>query len=158
MQALVAFAIFSARRLEEITRITWTDLDEAESRVIVRDMKNPGSKLGNDVACDLPPEALRIIRAMPRTVPTIFDSSPDAISAAFTRACKLLEIKDLHFHDLRHEGVSRLFEQGKTIPQVASVSGHRSWSSLKRYSHIRQTGDKFASWPWLEAIAPSPNL
>jgi integrase len=154
MQALIAFAIFSTRRLEEITRITWADLDEADSRVIVRDMKNPGSKLGNDIACDLPPEALRIIRAMPRTVATIFDSSPEAISAAFTRACKLLGICDLHFHDLRHEGVSRLFEHGKTIPQVAVVSGHRSWSSLKRYSHIRQTGDKFAGWRWLEIIAP----
>jgi hypothetical protein len=41
----------------------------------------------------------------------------------------------LHFHDLRHEGISRLFEMGRTIPQAASVSGHRSWASLQRYSH-----------------------
>jgi hypothetical protein len=53
--------------------------------------------------------------------------STDAISAAFTWACKMLDIEDLHFHDLRHDGVSRLFEMGKTIPQAASVSGHRSW-------------------------------
>jgi hypothetical protein len=31
----------------------------------------------------------------------------------------------LHFHDLHHEGVSRLFEMGETIPHVAAVSGHR---------------------------------
>lgn len=42
------------------------------------------------------------------------------------RACKILGIDDLHFHDLRHDGVSRLFEMGKTIPQAASVSGHRT--------------------------------
>jgi len=64
----------------------------------------------------------------------------------------LLGIDDLHFHDLRHDGISRLFEMGKTIPQAAGVSGHRSWSSLKRYSHLRQTGDKYAGWKWLQSV------
>lgn len=40
----VAFAIFSTRRLDEITRIVWTELDEADSRVMVREMKNPGGQ------------------------------------------------------------------------------------------------------------------
>jgi integrase len=153
MHVICAFAIFSTRRQEEITRIRWDDLDEAESRVLVRDMKNPGEKIGNDVQCELPPEALRVIRAMPRTKPEIFPFNTDAISAAFTRACKLLGIEDLHFHDLRHDGVSRLFEMGRTIPQAASVSGHRSWQSLKRYTHLSQRGDKYESWRWLEIIA-----
>jgi hypothetical protein len=46
---------------------------------------------------------------------------------------------------------------GATIPQAASVSGHRSWSSLKRYAHLRQTGDKYAGWPWLDMIV-QPDL
>jgi integrase len=146
MQKIIAFALFSTRRQEEITRITWADYDK--TRVLVRDMKHPGDKLGNDTWCDLPPEAAAIIETMPRTKGPIFPYSTDAISAAFTRACKLLEIHDLHFHDLRHEGVSRLFEMGKTIPQAASVSGHRSWTSLKRYSHLRQSGDKYEGWEW----------
>lgn len=154
MTAIVAFAIFSTRRQEEITRIAWADLDVDGSRVMVRDMKNPGEKRGNHVWCDLPPEALRIVRAMPRVADAIFPYGADAISAAFTRACKLLAIDDLHFHDLRHDGVSRLFEIGRNIPQVAGVSGHRSWTSLKRYTHLRQSGDKYAGWRWLEEIAP----
>ena len=148
MRAIVAFAIFSTRRLDEITRIRWADLDESGSRILVRDMKNPGEKAGNDVWCDLPSEALRIIRSTPRGAGAIFPYSTEAIGAAFTRACKMLAIADLHFHDLRHDGVSRLFELGLNIPQVAAVSGHRSWSSLKRYTHLRQTGDKYAGWPW----------
>ena len=122
---------------------------------MVRDMKNPGEKAGNDVWCDLPPEALRIVKAMPRCAGAIFPFGPDAISAAFTRAGKLLEISDLHFHDLRHDGVSRLFELGWNIPHVAAVSGHRSWQSLKRYTHLRQTGDKYAGWPWLDRLSRS---
>lgn len=64
-------------------------------------------------------------------------------------------------HHLRHDGVSRLFEICLNIPRVASVSGHRSWSSLKRYTHLRQTGDKYAGWSWLETVtakAPKASL
>ncbi len=152
MAKIVAFAIFSTRRQEEITRITWIDYDQAAARVWVRDMKNPGDKKGNHVLCELPPEATKIIDSMPRIRPEIFPFSTDAISAAFTRACKQLQIVDLHFHDLRHEGVSRLFELGRTIPQVATVSGHRSWNSLQRYTHLREAGDKYADWPWLPIV------
>jgi integrase len=150
MDRIIAFALFSTRRLEEITRIEWVDFEPDARRIMVRDMKNPGDKAGNNVWCDLPEQAVKIIDAMPRDgAKRIFPYSPDAISAAFTRACKTLGIEDLHFHDLRHEGVSRLFELGWNIPHVAAVSGHRSWTSLKRYTHLRQTGDKWAGVGWL---------
>lgn len=152
MAPIATFALFSTRRLEEITRIAWADLDAEASRVMVRDMKHPGQKVGNHVWCDLPPEALRIILSMPKVAPEIFPFNGDSISSNFTRACQFLAIDDLHFHDLRHEGVSRLFEMGRNIPQVASVSGHRSWQSLQRYAHMRQSGDKYANWRWLEKI------
>ena len=104
------------------------------------------------------PEAERVIKSMTRAAPEIFPVTADAISAAFTRACYATGINTedmpeelrLHFHDLRHDGVSRLFEMGWNIPKVSAVSGHRSWQSLKRYTHLRQTGDKYANWKWLE--------
>jgi integrase len=155
MNKVLAFAIFSTRRQEEITRIKWEDYDV--DRIWIRDMKDPEKKKGNDILCDLPSEAIAVIESMPRTALEIFPFSTDAISAAFTRACQFLEIYDLHFHDLRHEGISRLFEMGRTIPQVAAVSGHRTSNSLKRYTHLRQAGDKYAGWKWL-AVVTGPEL
>jgi integrase len=151
MQKVIGFAIFSTRRLEEITRILWKDLDVEGSRVLVRDMKNPGEKIGNDVWCELPVEAMQIILSMPKKGAEIFPYCGDTIGTNFTRACQLLDIIDLHFH-LRHDGVSRLFEICRNIPQVAAVSGHRSWSSLKRYTHLRQTGDKYTGWKWFSVL------
>jgi len=151
MQKVVAFALFSTRRQEEITLLRWDDLDG--DRIMVRDMKHPGDKKGNNVYCELPPEALAIVKSMPKAAEKIFPYTTDAISAGFTRACRFLGIDDLRFHDLRHEGISRLFEMGRTIPQVAAVSGHRSWTSLKRYTHIRQTGDKYTDWKWKKSLA-----
>lgn len=148
MHKVIVFALFSTRRQAEITRITWDDFEKEHTRVLIRDMKHPGEKIGNDTWVDLPSEAIQVIESMPKTKSEIFPYSPDAITANFTRACKLLGIKDLRFHDLRHEGISRLFEMGLGIPQVAAVSGHRSWVSLKRYTHIREAGDKYANWKW----------
>lgn len=152
MQKIIAYAIFSTRRMGEIVRPLGKHLDAEHSRLLVKDMKHPGQKRGNDVWVDLPDEALAIIKGMPRTEGRIFPYTADAISAAFTRACQFLKIEDLHFHDLRHDGVSRLFEMGWDIPHVALVSGHRSWSSLQRYSHIRQSGDKYEGWKWLPLV------
>jgi integrase len=83
MQEIVAFALFSTRRQEEITLLRWSDLEE--DRILVRDMKHPGDKKGNNVYCELPPEALVIIKSMPRDEERIFPYSTDAISAAFNR-------------------------------------------------------------------------
>ena len=153
MQTLLCFAIFSTRRQSEITRIVWEDFNEARQYVTVRDMKNPGEKIGNDVRTTLTPEAVKIITQQKgKRKGTIFPHNGESISTAFTKACKMLGIKDLHFHDLRHEGISRLFEMGWTIPQVATVSGHRSWQSLKRYAHLHEDGDKYAKWIWMEKL------
>ncbi|TKK40728.1 integrase [Pseudomonas fluorescens] len=156
MLKVVGFALFSTRRLDEITRIRWADVDEAGQRVLVRDMKNPGQKIGNDVWCYLPDEAWHILQTMPKAGEDIFPYSPESISTSWTKACKFLTIADLHFHDLRHEGVSRLFEMDWDIPRVASVSGHRDWNSMRRYTHLRGRGDRYVGWEWHEKILRAP--
>lgn len=155
MPKVVAFAIFSTRRMDEITRILWEDLDKHRQAVKVRDMKNPGQKIGNDVWCYLPDEAWAILQSMPRECPEIFPYNTDSVGTAWAKACKMRGVEDLHFHDLRHEGVSRLFEMGWDIPRVSSVSGHRDWNSLRRYTHLRGSGDRYNGWRWMEKIIAS---
>jgi integrase len=152
MLKLIPFALYSTRRQEEICRIRWDDLDKEHNRVLVRDMKNPGQTIGNDVWCSLPDEAIAIIDTMPKDGELIFPFNGKSISSSFTRVTSFLAIDDLHFHDLRHEGVSRLFEMEWDIPRVASVSGHRDWNSLRRYTHLQGRGDKYEGWPWLKSI------
>ena len=62
---------------------------------------------------------------------------PDSVTQAFNRACKRLGISDLRIHDLRHEATSRFFERGFSIPEVALITGHSDWASLKRYTQLR---------------------
>jgi hypothetical protein len=46
----------------------------------------------------------------------------------------------VHFHDLRHEAVTRPFERGLSTEEVMGVSGHRTYAMLARYTHLRAEG------------------
>jgi len=135
---IILFAIFSTRRLSEITRIEWDDIDFENKTVFIRDMKDPRKKVGNHMTLHLPERAISIINRQPRVEGEnrVFPYAEKTIGTAFQRAYKWAGVEDLRFHDLRHEGVSHLFELHNLIPQVAMISGHKSWANLQRYTHL----------------------
>ena len=65
----------------------------------------------------------------------LFPLSANAFRLAWERLKCRAGITDLHFHDLRHEAISRLFEKGLSVPEVALISGHRDLRMLLRYTH-----------------------
>lgn len=135
---VVLFAVATAMRRGEVVRVVWTDLDPKKKMLLVRDRKDPRQKKGNDQWVPLLGSAWALVQAQPspRDGP-IFPLHEQTISKYFKQACDALGVPDLHFHDLRHEGISQLFEQGFDIPRVALVSGHKSWNSLKRYAQLK---------------------
>lgn len=135
MRDLFDFAIASAMRLGEVTDLRWRDLDRAKSLILVRQRKHPVTK--KDEWVPLLPPARAIVERQEATDARIWPHHPDSVSRAFLAACQALGIADLRWHDLRHEGVSRLFEAGYRIEQVALISGHKDWKSLKRYTNLR---------------------
>ncbi|UWP96886.1 site-specific integrase [Aliiroseovarius crassostreae] len=155
---LLVFAIFSARRISEICRLRWEDLNEEEGMILVREMKHPRQKKRNNVWCELPPEAMAIIRVMPRISEFIFPFDPRSVGAAFRRHRDKVGVVDLRFHDLRHEAISRLSEMGTQAEFVAKVSGHKGASCLERYTHVKKVGDKYQGWSWLDFICAPKNL
>ena len=138
---LLQFCIASAMRISEVCRLAWVDLNETDKTILIRDRKHPQDKIGNDQVVPLLAasgfDAFEIATRQPRTGARIFPCDSKTISAYVTRACTRLELTDMSLHDLRHEGISRLFEAGYRIEQVALVSGHRDWAMLKRYTHVR---------------------
>jgi integrase len=137
MVDVIQFAVATAMRLGEIIDLEWADLNEADRTIIIRNRKHPTEKAGNDQEVPLLGEVFDLVKRQPRVDERIFPIMEGTVSTIFPCACKALHIEDLKFHDLRHEGVSRLFEQGYSIEQVALVSGHRDWKMLARYTQIR---------------------
>ncbi|MGZ8164117.1 MAG: tyrosine-type recombinase/integrase [Methylobacter sp.] len=130
------FALYSARRQSEITRLEWDDINHDDKTCMLRDMKHPRLK-GVKKRFKLPVSAYKVVMRQPQTSRFVFPMNSKTIGAYFTRACKLLNIKDLHFHDLRHEATSRLFERGLSIVQVQQVTLHSSWDTLQLYVNLK---------------------
>jgi len=142
---IIRFAVATAMRQEEICRITWSDFDAESRMLLIRDRKDPRRKGGNNQRIPLLAvsgyDAVAILEEqrafLDSTLGRIFPYNSRSVGTAFRRQCRELGIDDLHFHDLRHKGTSRLFEAGFSIEQVALVTGHRDWKMLRRYTHLK---------------------
>ena len=140
---IVRFAVATAMRQSEICRIRWVDVDERRRTVVVRDRKDPRKKDGNHQR--VPPtdltgyDAWAILeeqKASSHNRDIVFPYNGRSVGTAFRRACRSLGIEQLHFHNLRHEATSRLFEAGLSIERVALITGHKDWKMLRRYTHL----------------------
>ena len=83
-------------------------------------------------------EAAEIIQHQPRTDARIFPYKPESVNTAFKRSRNCIGL-NVRWHDLRHEGCSRLFELGLDTMTVALFSGHRDINMLRRYTHLNAT-------------------
>lgn len=137
MGDIVRFAIESCMRLGEITTIRWQDLDKVKKTIVIKSRKHPSQKAWNDQEVPLLGDAYKLIDKQPKKGELVFPYQVKAIGTAFRRACQSVGIDDLHFHDLRHEGISRLFERGYGVMEVAKVSGHRDINQLRRYVQLK---------------------
>lgn len=69
----------------------------------------------------------------------VFTITQSQLRKAWEAARVAAGIQDIRFHDLRHEATSRLFEKGLNVMEAASVTGHKTLSMLKRYTHLNPT-------------------
>lgn len=165
MGRIVRFAIASAMRSEEIHKIRWDDLDEDRRTVLIRDRKDPRKKDGNDQFVPLVTftgfdawTLLQEQREWTRVKDRCFPYNHRSAETAFRRCVRALDIEDLHFHDLRHDGTSRLFEAGLAIEQVALITGHKDWKQLKRYTNLRpETLHALANRPLVVEVPSRPS-
>lgn len=133
------FAIETAMRQGEIAAARREHVNR-EKRVIYVPRSKTDWKTGNKGrVVPLSSLALAIIDALPVSFVdgSLFGMQSDSIKRAFKRLCAQAGIKGLRFHDLRREAISRLFERGLAVEEVALISGHRTWSQLKRYTALR---------------------
>lgn len=131
---IVRFALETAMRRGEILPLRWAQVDLPRRTVTVLEAKNGYSRV-----IPITEVALAVLSSVKpdkvRSDAVVFEVSENAFKLAWQRLVKRANLIDLHFHDLRHEAISRLFELGLTAPEVASISGHRTLSQLSRYAH-----------------------
>jgi integrase len=142
IQNIIIIAIETAARRGEIFDMRWQHIDLQKCTWHI-----PITKTGVPRTVPLSSRARQVLRSIPQRLDGKVWSlkHPESITKAFVRLCTLSrkgnkqveQFQDLKFHDLRHEGTSRLFEKGLNIMEVASITGHRDLRCLHRYTHLR---------------------
>lgn len=134
IEPAIILALETAMRRGELLALTLDDIDFDRRHALVRDSKN-----GRSRKVPLSKRALEVIHALPMTESgRLLDLSSNALKIAFfRRVIPSSGVVDFHFHDLRHEGISRLAESGKfQMIELQAISGHRDNRMLQRYAHL----------------------
>lgn len=136
MARLIRFAVETCMRRQEIVGMRWSDVDLERATLHI-----PVTKTGKARTIRLSQQAIALLREQRSDNERVWSYAPDTVTKGFNRACRAAGIVDLRFHDLRHEGISRLFEgrtfsRPLTIPEAQIISGHSTWSQLQRYTQL----------------------
>ncbi|EFL86863.1 hypothetical protein HMPREF0326_00637 [Desulfovibrio sp. 3_1_syn3] len=137
-QRILRFALESSMRREEIASLTWQQVDLERCILFL-----PKTKNGEARTVPLSPAALAILKEIPRPEgerhdQRVFSYTISSITGAMRENCAKAGIKDLRFHDLRHEAISRLFENTDLdVMEIRMITGHKTLQMLARYTHLR---------------------
>lgn len=133
---VIDFAIHTAMRRGEILALRWDQVNWHQRTAYIAD-----SKTGVPRTIPLLDGALAVLQSLlPDGTAArghVFPLTVEALKQAWDRARVRAGLCDLHFHDLRHEAISRLCEMGLTMPEVALISGHKDPRMLFRYINLR---------------------
>jgi integrase len=119
-------------RRSEILSLKWINIFIEDRYLLLPDTKN-----GDSRAVPLSSKAVNILNSLEKSSDSLFFIKPDTVTRAFKRACIRVGLEDLRFHDIRHEATSRFFELGLNTMEVSAITGHKTLTMLKRYTHLK---------------------
>lgn len=125
--AIFLFAIETAMRAGEIVKMKWKNVD-VERRVV----HLPETKNGSSRDVPLSTEAVRILRQMPQEGESVFKITVTNLGNVFRKLKAHASIEGLHFHDTRHEAITRLARKLDVL-DLARMVGHRDLKQLMVY-------------------------
>jgi len=146
------FALNTGMRIEEILYLDVKALDDNPyPKAKIEATEQKGKRFRevplNPRALELIDKALIFAQKYNNKPTTIFLSSKgkqysghDSIYPTVIRACKIIGIRKINPHLLRHTFISRAIESGKVDPiAVKEIVGHANLKTLLRYVHLKDS-------------------
>ncbi|MDO9105576.1 MAG: site-specific integrase [Methylovulum sp.] len=149
---MFVLAVESAMRLREMYTLSIDQVD-LNKRTIFLDKTKNGDKRQVPLS-SVAVSALSAWLASGEFVFNFWDGDPSSLrrttlklSRKWATIARLAGCDGLHFHDLRHEAVCRLYEKTNLSDlQIAKISGHKDLRMLSRYANLR--GSDLAELMW----------
>lgn len=138
IETVLRLALATTMRLGEIESLQWQNITLDKRTAYIPPEED---KAGDGRSVPLAPEAVALLRGLgPKPSGKVFDVEAGSIRTAWNRVRRRAGVA-ARFHDIRHEGISRLVENahryGLSDLEIMMVSGHKTPAMLKRYTHLR---------------------
>lgn len=128
--AFIWLLILTGARKGEIAKARWNQV--RGTKLVLEEHKADGT--GEDRVIQLSPEAMDVLKKLPRTSGTITGiQNPKKLWEKIRGAA---QCPDLRMHDLRHSFASEALGLGYTLAQSGELLGHHSEATTKRYAHL----------------------
>ena len=133
IRPIVIFALETGARRGEILELQWKEVN-----LLSNTARFSTTKTGFSRTIPLSPVCVAMLKDLPRNIyGRVFPITMEALKQAYERAVTRAEISGFTFHDLRHDALTRLAQQGFNILELRAISGHKTMQMLQRYTHLR---------------------
>ncbi|HWQ32531.1 MAG TPA: tyrosine-type recombinase/integrase [Blastocatellia bacterium] len=137
LRPLIICALDTGMRRGEMLKLTWADVHLQDGWINVR---KKTTKTAHRRVVGISPrlrqEFERLWWLSDQKETSLVFGIRDNFKRAFNTACRLAEIEDLHFHDLRHTADTRMTLAGVPLPLVMKVLGHTQVNTSLSYKHV----------------------
>ncbi len=145
LKPILLIALNTGMRKGEIFGLKWRDIDFKRGIINLYDTKNGENR---EVYMNEPVKAALIsVKKHPESSYVFCGKDGNSlhdIRKSFFTALSKSDIKDFHFHDLRHTFASQLVMSGVDINTVRELMGHKDIRMTLRYSHLSPSYKKRA--------------
>jgi integrase len=135
LKVYIVAALATGARRGELMSLRWRDVDMKTRTVTFQLTKNGDART---IPMTETLRALLLTRPRPldADAPVFPQRSPQALTRAFGYLVRRLGIKNLRFHDLRHDAASTLTMAGVSQRAIMAMLGHRDPRMSVRYQHL----------------------
>ena len=125
------FSYMTGVRQGELLKLNRKDINFNRKVCTLRDTKN-----SLDRTIPLPDKCISIIKKYPFG-DIVFNIVGRRLRKHFLIACRKAKIENFRWHDTRACFATNALMSGMSIAQVSTITGHKNWSQLKRYTRIK---------------------
>jgi len=135
LRPLVIAAIDTGMRRGELLTLKWSDVGLPSRTIRLQAFNTKTAQARTVPISERLATELEILWQVCKDASSLVFGIEDNVKRSFTTACKLAEISDLTFHDLRHTYATRLAAAGLPLNELAGLLGHTQLQTTLRYAN-----------------------
>lgn len=135
LKPILICALDTGMRAGEIFSLRWKDVDLNNNKITIHAL-NTKTLQSRQIALTV---RLKLALVELSSVAKSIDDlvfGVGTVRRSFNTLCKYCNIKDLHFHDLRHTAATRMIQKGTPLQEVGRILGHTQANTTYRYINI----------------------